>query len=213
MAHVGSPDTFFAGKAGPYDVRVSVRLPGVIPGRAQVTVRLPASSSATDFRVSVRAGQWNVGLQGAPPPEPAVPVPGDPTLHAAEIWFMTASSYQMAVDVEGPSGSGHGDCARDGAGHGRAALAALARLGARRRWALLLTAGLLTLIATGVRESVLPPGEEPDASAASPRAMGRGRRDRGRGPDPVGREHLVGGRGRKLSHASCAIVRSPRPRR
>ena len=29
MAHVGSPDTFFAGKAGPYDVRVSVRLPGV----------------------------------------------------------------------------------------------------------------------------------------------------------------------------------------
>jgi hypothetical protein len=34
MAHVGSPDTFFGGKAGPYDVRVSVRLPGVIPGRA-----------------------------------------------------------------------------------------------------------------------------------------------------------------------------------
>ena len=106
MAHVGSPDTFFAGKAGPYDVRVSVRLPGVIPGRAQVTVRLPASRSATDFRVGVRAGQWNVGLKGAPPPEPAVPVPGDPTLFAAEIWFMTASSYQMAVNVEGPSGSG-----------------------------------------------------------------------------------------------------------
>ena len=39
MAHVGSPDTFFGGKAGPYDVRVSVRLPGVIPGRAQVTIR------------------------------------------------------------------------------------------------------------------------------------------------------------------------------
>ena len=33
-AHVGSPDTFFGGKAGPYDVRISVRLPGVIPGRA-----------------------------------------------------------------------------------------------------------------------------------------------------------------------------------
>ena len=35
-AHVGSPDTFFAGKAGPYDVHVSVRLPGVIPGRTMV---------------------------------------------------------------------------------------------------------------------------------------------------------------------------------
>jgi hypothetical protein len=162
MAHVGSPDTFFAGKAGPYDVRVSVRLPGVIPGRAQVTVRLPASTNATDVRVSVRAGQWNVGLQGAPPPEPAAPVPGDPTLRSAEIWFMTASSYQMAVDVEGPSGAG------------TAMVPVMALATAERTlppwlgWVLavlggLLTAGLLTLIAAGIRESVLPPGEEPDA--------------------------------------------------
>ena len=106
MAHVGSPDTFFPGQAGPYDVRVSVRLPGVIPGRAQVTVRVLAASNPGDYRVGVRAGQWNVGLEGAPPPDIAAPVPGDPTLYAAEIWFMTASSYQMAVDVDGPSGRG-----------------------------------------------------------------------------------------------------------
>ena len=49
MAHVGSPDTFFGGKAGPYDVRVTVRLPGVIPGRAQVTVRV---AGVTDSRVA-----------------------------------------------------------------------------------------------------------------------------------------------------------------
>jgi hypothetical protein len=161
-AHVGSPDTFFAGKAGPYDVRVSVRLPGVIPGRAQVTVRLPASTNATDFRVSVRAGQWNVGLRGAPPPEHAVPVPGDPTLHAAEIWFMTASSYQMAVDVEGPSGAGTAIVPVMALATGERTLPpwlgwVLAVLG------VLLTVGLLTLIAAGIRESVLPPGEEPDA--------------------------------------------------
>ena len=29
-AHVGSPNAFFAGKAGPYDVQVSVRTPGVM---------------------------------------------------------------------------------------------------------------------------------------------------------------------------------------
>ena len=46
MAHVGSPDTFFGGKAGPYDVRISVRLPGVIPGRAQVTVRVAGRATA-----------------------------------------------------------------------------------------------------------------------------------------------------------------------
>ena len=73
MAHVGSPDTFFGGRAGPYNVRVSVRLPGVIPGRAQVAVRVAGATRPQDYRVTVRAGQWNVGLKGAPPPEPAPP--------------------------------------------------------------------------------------------------------------------------------------------
>ena len=106
MAHVGSPDTFFAGMAGPYHVRVSVRLPGVIPGRAQVAVHVAEATSPADYRVTVRAGQWNVGLKGAPPPEPAAPVPGDATLYAAELWLMTPTSYLLAVDVTGPSGAG-----------------------------------------------------------------------------------------------------------
>ena len=45
MAHVGSPDTFFTGTAGPYPVRVTVRLPGVIPGLAQIAVRVPGTSA------------------------------------------------------------------------------------------------------------------------------------------------------------------------
>src|SRR3954468_24340958 len=93
MAHVGSPDTFFGGKAGPYDVRVSVRLPGVIPGRAEVTVRVEGETAPGSHQVTIQAGQWNVGLKGAPPPQAAAPVPGDPALHAAELWFMTPSSY------------------------------------------------------------------------------------------------------------------------
>jgi hypothetical protein len=160
-AHVGSPDTFFSGKAGPYDVRVSVRLPGVIPGRAQVTVRVIGATDPTAHRVAVRAGQWNVGLQGAPPPEPAAPVPGDPTLYAAELWFMTPSSYQRAVDVDGPSGTG------------TAIVPVLALATAERTmppWlgtvlaalGVLLTAGFLTIVGAAVRESVLPPGATPD---------------------------------------------------
>jgi hypothetical protein len=162
MAHVGSPDTFFSGSAGPYPLRVSVRLPGVIPGRAQVTVRLPHAQSASEYRIGIRAGQWNVGLKGAPPAEIAAPVPGDPTLYAAELWFMTASSYQMAVDVEGPNGTG------------TAMIPVMAIATAERPmppWlggallvlGLILTAGLLTLIGAAVRESVLPPGEDPDS--------------------------------------------------
>src|SRR4029077_7526477 len=102
----GSADTFFSGKAGPYDVHVSVRLPGVIPGRAQGAGRVLGATRPHDQHVTVRAGQWNVGLKGAPPPEPATAVPGDPELYAAELWFMTASSYQMAVADHGPPGGG-----------------------------------------------------------------------------------------------------------
>jgi len=161
MAHVGSPDTFFTGQAGPYNVRVSVRLPGVIPGRAQVAVRVVDAKSSDAYRVSVRAGQWNVGLKGAPPPEAAVAVPGDPALYSAELWFMTASSYQLHVAVEGTSGAG------------TAVVPVMALATAERSmppWlgtvlaalGIFLTAGLLTIIGAAVRESVLPPGVEPD---------------------------------------------------
>ena len=161
MAHVGSADTFFAGKAGPYDLHVSVRLPGVIPGRAQVAVRVLGATTPQDQRVTVRAGQWNVGLKGAPPPEQATAGPGDPELYAAELWFMTPSSYQMAVAVDGPSGSGSvivpvlalATAERPMSPWLGAVLAALG---------VFLTAGLLTIIGSAVRESVLPPGLEPD---------------------------------------------------
>jgi len=161
MAHVGSPDTFFAGQAGPYRVRVAVRLPGVIPGRARVTVRVIDAKPPDAYRVSVRAGQWNVGLKGAPPPERAIAVPGDPELHAAELWFMTPTSYQLHVAVDGPSGSGTVIVPV-------LALATVERtmtpwlgtmLGAL---GIFLFAGLLTIIGAALRESVLPPGAEPD---------------------------------------------------
>jgi hypothetical protein len=162
MAHVGSPDTFFIGDAGPYRVRVSVRLPGVIPGRAQLTVRVVGAASPEAFRVAIRAGQWNVGLAGAPPAEIASPVPGDPELYAAEIWFMTATSYQVFVTVDGPSGQGAATVpvlalATAQKTMDRSLGGLLAALG------IFLTLGMLTIVGCAVRESVVPPGVAPDA--------------------------------------------------
>ena len=162
MAHVGSPDTFFGGKAGPYDVRISVRLPGVIPGRAQVTVRVEGVTTPNTHHVTVRAGQWNVGLNGAPPAEDAVAVPGDPSLYSSELWFMTASSYQLAVAVDGPAGKGTVVIPVVALATAQRPMppwlgAVLAALG------VFLTAGLLTIIGAAVRESGLPAGVEPDA--------------------------------------------------
>jgi hypothetical protein len=143
-------------------VHVSVRLPGVIPGRAQVTVRLVGMTAPAGYSVSAHAGQWNVGLTGAPPPEPAAPVPGDPALYATELWFMTASSYVLEVIVNGPSGSGSAivpvmALATEQRGMPASLGVVLGALG------LFLTVGLLTMIGAAVRESVLPPGEQPDA--------------------------------------------------
>jgi hypothetical protein len=39
-AHVGSPDLFYNGPVGPYPAHVTIRMPGVIPGRAEISVRL-----------------------------------------------------------------------------------------------------------------------------------------------------------------------------
>src|SRR6202140_293766 len=38
-AHVGSPDVFLEGNAGPYKLFVTVRVPQVIPGIAEIEIR------------------------------------------------------------------------------------------------------------------------------------------------------------------------------
>jgi hypothetical protein len=163
MAHVGSPDTFFVGNAGPYPVRVVVRLPGVIPGRAQVTVRITDEAAAKAVqRVTVNAGIWNVGVKSAPPPDTAAPVPGDPSIYAAELWFMAPTSYQLFVNVDGAQGAGTAvvpvlALATEQRGMGRSLGMILAGLG------LFLSVGMLTIVGAAVRESVLTPGLEPDA--------------------------------------------------
>src|SRR3984885_600593 len=45
-AHVGSPDVFLEGSAGPYRLFVTIRVPQVIPGIAQIEIR----SEANDVR-------------------------------------------------------------------------------------------------------------------------------------------------------------------
>mgnify|MGYP003578352461 CR=1 FL=1 len=45
MGHVGSPDVFFKGKAGNYDVIVVIQPPKVVPGVARVTLRTHLGAS------------------------------------------------------------------------------------------------------------------------------------------------------------------------
>jgi hypothetical protein len=182
-AHVGTNDAFFDGLAGPYAVRVAVRPPGVIPGQAQITVRVFQGDAR---RVRVQAAQWNVGTRGAPAPDDATPVEGERGLWSAQLWLMTSGSYMVTVTVDGAQGAGTATVP--------ILAVATARLGMQRGmgWLLvvlgaLLVAGLVTLFGVAARESTLPPGERPD----------RGRRLAGRlaasGAAAVAALFLLGG--------------------
>ena len=47
-AHIGSPAVVFDGAAGPYSVRVIVLPPAVVPGRAEINVRLREIQTQSD---------------------------------------------------------------------------------------------------------------------------------------------------------------------
>jgi hypothetical protein len=71
-AHVGSPNVLFDGNAGPYPVRVIVRPPEVVPGLAEVIIRVDAPDVervVIDLSLACRRA-------GAPTGDDAARVPG-----------------------------------------------------------------------------------------------------------------------------------------
>jgi hypothetical protein len=158
-AHVGSPNVFYDGAAGPYPVRVIVRPPVVVPGLAEITVRIQDGRQAD--QITVQPIQWQAGLKGAPPPDVAVPVPGAPGVWSSQLWLMVSSSYSVRIAVKGP----------DGEGVAQVPVAATPSQVLRMRkglgvvlvgLGLFLFAGAISLVGAAMRESTLPPGELPD---------------------------------------------------
>jgi len=155
-AHVGSPDTWFEGMAGRYPIRVVVRAPGVVPGLAEISVRVLAGHPS---RVTAQPFAWNAGEHGAPPPDVAKPVPGDPQLYSVSLWFMVTTSYGVHVSVSGDEGTGMAIVPVQAVPTRRLPLqgplrTVLIALG------LFLCAGFLTLVGAALREGSLPPGAE-----------------------------------------------------
>ena len=157
--HVGTIDVFFEDAAGPYPIRVIVRPPGVVPGEAEITVRVLDGEA---HRVTVQPVAWDADPEsGAPPPDVAAPVPGEAGLFSSSLWLMTSGSYSVRVEVSGPEGSGVVNVpvqsvAQEQLGMPAGLGAALVGLG------LFLFLGMLTIIHSAVRESSLGPDETPD---------------------------------------------------
>jgi hypothetical protein len=158
VAHVGSPDVIFDGKAGAYDVRVIVRVPLVVPGVADVSVRVLRGDAQ---RVLIRPVFWRAGVRGAPSPDVAKPVAGTSGLFTGQLWLMARGAYSVYVTVEGSSGSGTVgvpvmSVATGRLGMSRGLAVLLAALGA------LLVAGLITIAYAAAGESVVEPGRPMD---------------------------------------------------
>src|SRR5688572_22913024 len=102
-AHIGSPSVFFEGAAGAYPIRVVVRPPGVVPGLAEINVRVLAGEAR---RVTALPVYYRTGRKGAPPPDVAERVRGETNLFSTTLWFMESGAYSVDVGVEGPQGSG-----------------------------------------------------------------------------------------------------------
>lgn len=102
-AHIGSPDTWFQGMAGPYGVQAVVRLPGVVPGLAQIDITVSGTGVA---EVTAQPVIFDAGPGGAPPPDVARPIAGRPGSYHAELWFMEPGSFSVTIRVRGTLGAG-----------------------------------------------------------------------------------------------------------
>ncbi len=157
-AHVGSPDVYYKGRAGPYEVGVVVRPPGVVPGQVEVIVQVQGAAD----RVTVQPVYWETSTGGAPAPDIAPPVAGERDAYAARLWLMTTGSYTVAVAITGARGTGTVNVpvvsmATRELPMSRALGAGLLVLGA------FLVFGLLSIIGAGSREATLDPGVPVDA--------------------------------------------------
>jgi hypothetical protein len=99
-AHVGSPNVFYEGQAGPYPLRVIIRPPAVLPGAAQVDVRVDGAAAVKLQTTLIGAGA-SAGISAL-----AQPVAGETNLFNGTAHFFYPGSYNVQVRVDGARGSG-----------------------------------------------------------------------------------------------------------
>ncbi|MEO8702256.1 MAG: hypothetical protein ABI867_19585 [Kofleriaceae bacterium] len=159
-AHVGSPDVFFEGDAGPYRLFVSIRTPDVIPGIATIEIRTDATDVTAIAVVPMRL--TGAGSQLPPTPDAAERSAVDPKFFTASLWLMERGSLQVRVTVEGARGTG--TLAIPVPAVAQRTLAMDRGLGALLFGLMLvLVLAVISILAGAIREARLEPGVLPTA--------------------------------------------------
>ncbi len=103
-AHVGSPDVFYEGDAGPYRLFVTVRMPQVIPGVAEIQVRCASNDvSAIELVPMTLSGP---GSKFPPTPDLAQPSKEDSKFFTGSLWLMEFGALKVRVTANGTKGKG-----------------------------------------------------------------------------------------------------------
>ncbi len=100
-AHVGSPDVFYDGRVGPYPARVTIRMPNVVPGRAEISARV---GTAGPIQVSFLPLYSQTAISNAPPADVGRLVTGETNLYAGELWLMSFGAYSVQIQIDGAQG-------------------------------------------------------------------------------------------------------------
>jgi hypothetical protein len=158
FAHIGSPDVYFEGEAGAYHLLVTVNPPPMVPGVAQVRVRV---TSGTVNSMSVVPVYLTGKDQGLPPtPDVMQRVAGDPQSFTGQVWLMASGSWEVRVVVEGAQGEGR--IAVPVPASARRTLPMQKALGILLLGLMLfLSVGIVAIAGAAAREGVLKPGAEP----------------------------------------------------
>jgi len=156
-AHVGSPDVFYEGLAGPYHLFVTVRVPQVIPGVAEIQVRSESKDVRTIQVVPLRlTGQ---GSNVAPIPDLAQQSKDDPQFFTGSLWLMETGALQVRVLVDGERG--RGELSVPVPSFAQTVLPMQKPLeGVMIVLLLVLTIGVVSIVGAGAREAKLDPGAQ-----------------------------------------------------
>jgi hypothetical protein len=154
-AHVGSPDVFLEGSAGPYPMYVTIRPPSVIPGVAEIEIRC-ASPDIQAIHVTPTP-LTGAAAKFAPTPDTMQRSKADAQFFTGTLWMMAPGSWQVRIQADGGKG----------AGQLSVPVPAVATSAKPMQFALgvtlfvmmiVLAVGLVSIVGAGVREGQLEPG-------------------------------------------------------
>lgn len=157
-AHVGSPNVYFEGDAGPYHLLLTINPPAMIPGVALVEARF---TSGTVDHISIAPVYVNGKDQGLPPsPDAMQPSAGNPQWFTGKVWLMESGAWEIRAEVAGPKGTGR--LAVPVPAYARRTLPMQWDLGVLLfALMLLLSVGIVSIAGAAAREGLLAPTASP----------------------------------------------------